>query len=374
MAFEYGSDTLGIKNPFKFQGLVLTIRGLIVTILGIVALLAVKDLVSQGDKLAGWLTLGMGIVLLGNGLVATGTGLFKIMRFFVGRGVPASLAGNIAKSESHVREKYIAYHDKQIEQMLMGRKNLTFVEPEGWLARMIHTIMPRLLFMPYPIRTAAQQLSSGLIYTLLAFLCYGLAWFSGSTGLTEISNTPVLDWLSIVLAAFLFIIWSARRSPLKRIVQVSVSGAKTSGIIMMVVFSIFAPVALSYIHHNVTALPELPFSAGAYIATMTVLGLVAAGYGLALTYFRASKADPKTEVSEFRNNWQESIHPQEIFINFENIVMANRRYKEIPNRVYRDFDANLVEQGSNDKGKFSGEMIQETQQYLKKFQPLHHLR
>ena len=361
MAFEYGSDTLGIKNPFKFQGLILTIRGLIVTVLGIVALLAVKDLVSQGDKLAGWLTLGMGIILLGNGLVATGTGLFKIMRFFVGRGVPASLAGNIAKSESHTREKYIAYHDKQLEQMLMGRKNLTFVEPEGWLARMIHTVMPRLLFMPYPIRTAAQQLSSGLIYTLLAFLCYGLAWFSGSTGLTEINNTPVLDWLSIVLAAFLFIIWSARRSPLKRIVQVSVSGAKTSGIIMMVVFSIFAPVALSYVHHNVTALPELPLSAGAYIATMTILGLIAAGYGLALTFFRASKADPKTEVSEFRNNWQESIHPQEIFINFENIVMANRRYKEIPNRVYRDFDANLVEQGSNDKGKFSGEMIQETQ-------------
>lgn len=361
MAFEYGSDTLGIKNPFKFQGFVLTIRGLMVTVLGIIALLTVKELVASGAKVAGWLTLGMGVLLLGNGLVATGRGLFKIMRFFVGRGVPASLANNISKSESHVRENYIAYHDKELEQMLMGRKNLTFVEPQGWLARMIHSVMPRLLFMPYPIRTAAQQLSSGLLYTLLAFLCYGLAWFSGSTGLTEISNTPVLDWLSVVLAGFLFFIWLARRSPLKRVVQVSVSGAGTGGIVMMVVFSVFAPVALSYIHHDVTKLPELPISAGAYIATMTLLGFLAAAYGLVLTFFRASKADPKTEVSEFRNNWQESIHPQEIFINFENIVMANRRYKEIPNRVYRDFDANLVEQGSNDKGKFSGEMIQETQ-------------
>ncbi|MCW8880637.1 MAG: hypothetical protein OQK51_26545 [Kangiellaceae bacterium] len=361
MAFEYGSDTLGIKNPFKFEGLVLTVRGLIVTVLGVIALMEVKDLVAEGAKVAGWLSLGLGILLLGNGLVATGRGLFKIMRFFVGRGVPASLARNNAKSESHVRENYIAYHDKELEQMLMGRKNLTFVEPQGWLARMIHTVMPRLLFMPYPIRTAAQQLSSGLIYTLLAFLCYGLAWFSGSTGLTDISNTPVLDWLSIVLAGFLFIIWAGRRSPLKRVVQVTVSGAGTSGLVMMVVFSVLAPVALSYLHHNVVKLPELPISAGTYITTMTLLGLVAAGYGLILTFFRASKADPKTEVSEYRNNWQESIHPQEIFINFENIVMANRRYKEIPNRVYRDFDANLIEQGSNDKGKFSGEMIQETQ-------------
>lgn len=361
MAFEYGSDTLGIKNPFKFEGLVLTVRGLIVTILGVIALLSVKELVAEGAKEAGWLSLAIGVLLLGNGVVATGRGLFKVMRFFVGRGVPASLSRNINKSEAHVREGFIAYHDKELEQMLMGRKNLTFVEPQGWLARLIHTLMPRLLFMPYPIRTAAQQLSSGLLYTLLAFLCYGLAWFSGSTGLTEINNTPVLAWLSIVLAVFLFIIWSSRRSPLKRVVQVSVSGAGSSGIVLMVVFSILAPVLLSYFHHNVQPLPELPLSAGAYIATMTSLGVLAAVYGLVLTFFRASQADPKTEVSEFRNNWQESIHPQEIFINFENIVMANRRYKEIPNRIYRDFDANLIEQGSNDKGKFSGEMIQETQ-------------
>ncbi|TQV81436.1 hypothetical protein [Aliikangiella coralliicola] len=365
MAFEYGSDTLGIKNPFKFEGLVLTLRGLIVTVLGVVALLAVKDLVADGAKEAGWLSLAIGVLLLGNGVVAAGRGLFKMMRFFVGRGVPASLARNISKSEAHTRENYIAYRDKELEQMLMGRKNLTFVEPIGWLARLIHTLMPRLLFMPYPIRTAAQQLSSGLLYTLLAFLCYGLAWFSGSTGLTEISNTPVLDWLSIVLAVFLFLIWASRRSPLKRIVQVSVSGAGSKGVILMVVFSILAPVGLSYFHHNVNNLPELPLSAGTYIATMSALGLVAAAYGLILTYCRASKADPKTQVSEFRNNWQESIHPQEIFINFENIVMANRRYKEIPNRVYRDFDANLIEQGSNDKGKFSGEMIQETQPVFK---------
>jgi len=361
MAFEYGSDTLGIKNPFKFEGFILTIRGLIVTLLGIIALFSVKDLVASGAKEAGWLSLGIGLLLLGNGLVASGRGLFKVMRFFVGRSVPASLANNIGKSESHVSEPYIAYHNKELEQMLMGRKNLTFVEPIGWLARLIHTVMPRLLFMPYPIRTMAQHLSSGLIYTLLAFLCYGLAWFSGATGLTEINNTPVLDWLSVVLALFLFFIWSARRSPLKRVVQVSVASAGVNGIVLMIVFSILAPVVLSYLHFKVTPLPELPLSASSYIASMTLLGLLAAAYGLLMTYFRAVKADPKTEVSEFRNNWQESIHPQEIFINFENIVMANRRYKEIPNRVYRDFDANLVEQGSNDKGKFSGEMIQETQ-------------
>ncbi len=372
MAFEYGSDTLGIRNPFKFEGFVLTIRGFIVIVLGVIALFAVKDLVAQGAKQAGWLSLGVGILLLGNGIVAAGFGLFKIMRFFVGRSVPASLAKNVSKSESHVHENNLKYTAKELEQMFIGRKNPTFYEPQGWLARLIHTVMPRLLFMPYPIRNITQQLSGSLIYTLLAFLCFGLAWFSGSTGLTEINNTPVLDWLSFVLAFFLFFVWSARRSPLLTLGETLVKGASIQGLVIMIVFSILSPVGLSYFHHNVSALPVLPLSAGYYILTMTLLGLLVAAYGIVLSFYRTKLANPKTEVSEFRNNWQESIHPQEIFINFENIVMANRRYKEIPNRVYRDFDANLIEQGSNDKGKFSGEMIQETQPVFKEIplQPL----
>jgi hypothetical protein len=365
MAFEYGSDTLGIKNPFKFEGFVLTLRGVFVTILGVIALFAVKDLVANGAKLAGWLSLAIGILLLSNGVIATGRGLFKVMRFYVGRGVPASLAKNVGKSESHVNEPYIAYGDKNLEQMLMGRKNTTFVEPDGWLARMLHTIMPRLLFMPYPIRNLAQKLGAGMIYSLLAFLCYGLAWFSGSSGLTNIADTPILDWLSIILAGYLFLVWSQRRSPLQRLLGATVQPAGSKGVVLMLVFSILAPVALSYFHYNVTPLPPIPLSAGSYIGFMTFLAAVATVYGLWLTFLRAKLANPKTDVSEFRTNWQESIHPQEIFINFENIVMANRRYKEIPNRVYRDFDAQLVEQGSNDKGKFSGEMVQETQPVYK---------
>ncbi len=365
MAFEYGSDTLGIKNPFKFEGFVLTVRGVFVTILGVIALFAVKDLVANGAKLAGWMSLAIGILLLSNGVIATGRGLFKVMRFYVGRGVPASLAKNVGKSESHVNEPYIAYGDKNLEQMLMGRKNTTFVEPDGWLARMLHTIMPRLLFMPYPIRNLAQKLGAGMIYSLLAFLCYGLAWFSGSSGLTNIADTPILDWLSIILAGYLFLVWSQRRSPLQRLLGATVQPAGSKGVVLMLVFSILAPVALSYFHYNVTPLPAIPLSAGSYIGFMTFLAAVATVYGLWLTFLRAKLANPKTDVSEFRTNWQESIHPQEIFINFENIVMANRRYKEIPNRVYRDFDAQLVEQGSNDKGKFSGEMVQETQPVYK---------
>ena len=75
---------------------------------------------------------------------------------------------------------------------------------------------------------------------------------------------------------------------------------------------------------------------------------------------RLRGVDPTTEVSELRDNWQETVHPNEIFINLDNLVMANRRYKEVPNRIYRALDPSLNEQ-SEGKGGFKGEMIQEIQ-------------
>lgn len=75
---------------------------------------------------------------------------------------------------------------------------------------------------------------------------------------------------------------------------------------------------------------------------------------------RLSMISPSTQVSEYRDNLQESVHPKEIFINIENIVMANRRYKEIPNRVYIDWETKLKEQ-TEGKGEFFGELLIETQ-------------
>src|SRR5690606_12499801 len=54
------------------------------------------------------------------------------------------------------------------------------------------------------------------------------------------------------------------------------------------------------------------------------------------------------------------VHPNEIFINIENIVLANRRYKEIPNRIYLGFEPVLQEQ-SQGKGNFKGQLLIETQ-------------
>ena len=150
---------------------------MLVLLLGLYCLLSVQGLVETGAKLEGWINLAIGIFLLGQGVLSLGTGLLQVMRFFVGRGVPTSLAKNRAKAKSMSMKRGIAYSDVKMEQMLQGRKNLTFTEPQGWLSHLVHTLIPKLLFLPYMYRNMVTDLVKGLSQTLLAFFCYGLAWF-----------------------------------------------------------------------------------------------------------------------------------------------------------------------------------------------------
>jgi len=67
---------------------------------------------------------------------------------------------------------------------------------------------------------------------------------------------------------------------------------------------------------------------------------------------RADMLDPRTEVSEYMDNWQENVHPKDIFISFDR-EMAKLRYKEMPNRIYCEMKPELIMEGSMDKGSFT---------------------
>lgn len=362
MAFDYGSIDLGIRNPFKAEGAVRTAAGLLVLALGVLALLAVQGIIAAGDRDQGIATAVVGLFLTGAGLVMMARGSFKMFRFFVGRSVPADLAPNVEKSQQNKGAINPTYTPEQLEQMLQGRQNISFEEPEEWFSRLVHSVFGRLLYLPYAYRNLAQRLSRALTLTAVALLSYGLAWFSGVTGITGITDTPAMGWLALLLALYLLGVWmkaSPRLSRMLREDRVKMPGVMT--LTLWIGAAILLPVLLLGWHENLSELPALPLVPAAYIGLLVVLGVVCVALFGVLIGARARTANPVVEVAEFRDNWQRSVHPQEIFIHFENIVMANRRYKEVPNRMYRGFPARLFEQGSNDKGDFDGEMIQEVQ-------------
>ncbi len=75
---------------------------------------------------------------------------------------------------------------------------------------------------------------------------------------------------------------------------------------------------------------------------------------------KAHQYNIETYSSERIENYQESIHPKDIFIAIENQIMAARRYNKVPNRTYIQFNPTL-ESETHEKGTFAGFTIQETQ-------------
>jgi len=180
-----------------------------------------------------------------------------------------------------------------------------------------------------------------------------------------------------LLTLYIMHVWKSAGQAISRGAEQSIDSMGSGDLVKTIAFALLLPVVVGLvvgwwmnaanltaaaIEQQFAALPN--FHAGWYLLSIFVGAIVCTLVTVVLLKKRLADANPVSEVSELRENWQESVHPKEIFINLDNLVMANRRYREVPNRVYRELDPNLQEQVDG-KGAFSGEMIQEVQPRVK---------
>lgn len=381
MAFDYGSLDLGIRNPFKKEGLVTAIRGGCQIALGVYLLLTSINVI-QVSAIQGWLFVLFSAWLLIIGTKALGFGLFATFRYFVGRNHPTSLAFNFSKSEKNAalsEQNTVGYTSAQIEEMMMGRKNISFTEPVGFLARLFHSFVPKLLFMPYLIRNLSQSLFSAWIKTFSALFAYALVAFVSLTGLAGNTGKLAFPIYSILLLFYVLSVWIKASRGVSRQVDSKIESLGAKDLVGIAMWAMLLPVSITLItkyslpvfgleiidlENYVAKLPS--FHIFPYLFAVLTLAIISTVIIVSIVKQRLLCANPTTEVSELRENWQESIHPNEIFINLENLVLANLRYKEVPNRVYHELNPTLNEQVEN-KGDFKGKVIQEIQP---KFKPM----
>jgi len=379
MAFDYGSIDLGLKNPFKLEGRVTAIRGLIQSLIGVYLLVSAAGIV-KNDAVVGWIFMAFGIYILGGGIKALSSGIYATLRYFVGRNHPTSLAANFSKSESSTAQEessYVGYNAQQLEEMLVGRKNITFVEPTGFLARLIHSFIPKLLFMPYPVRNMAQRVLGAWTRTLISLISFALVAFVTLSGFAGEAGELVFPIYSAIITFYLLYSWRVAGRPLSRNAEMKIETLGGAELTKIIAVSLIMPVVVGLILSWIMSagsisktdveglLETIPsLHAGYYLIFVLSMAAICSVIIFAMLRKRLQTANPVSEVSELRENWQESIHPNEIFINLDNLVMANRRYKEVPNRVYRELDPQLREQVEG-KGDFKGEMIQEIQPKVK---------
>ncbi|MBH0031919.1 hypothetical protein I6F10_13765 [Pseudoalteromonas sp. SWYJZ98] len=378
MVFDYGSIDLGLKNPFKLEGKVTALRGLIESIAGISLLVIAAGSVKE-DTTAGWILMVFGMLILAFGIRSLSSGIYATLKYFVGRNHPTSLAYNYSKSQASTaqeEQKEVAYTAQSLEEMLVGRKNSTFKEPNGFLSRLLHSLIPKLLFLPYPIRNVAQRLFGSWVSTFVALIAYGLVAFVSLSGFTGEAGELAFPVYSAILMFYVLFSWRSTGKPISRNAEKNIEALGTGALAKIISLSFILPIAIGLsmswlmkeqhiskqeIDSWLEQLPSL--HAGMYLIAIIILATLSCVLAFIMIKARLNSVTPSAEVSELRENWQESVHPDEIFINLDNLVMANRRYKEVPNRVYRELDPKLQEQIEG-KGGFKGEMIQEIQPKL----------
>src|SRR5690606_32470499 len=182
----------------------------------------------------------------------------------------------------------------------------------------------------------------------------------------------LLPFFSFVLVVYLILSWRSA-SAVYRQAEKSIETQGNLKLAKIMAFAILAPVLLGLLINYLLQQRDIArfvadmqqselhsFAVTPQLLLVLLLAAVSGALVFLLVKQRTAQVKAQTKVAEYRANWQENIHPRELFVNIDNIVMANRRYKEIPNRVYRELTPNLNEQ-SESKGDFSGEVMIETQ-------------
>lgn len=359
MSFEYGSKQIEIKNPFALQGKLLLVSGGLFLFLGIVLFFIISfrssEMISSdvsGKMLLVYHFFGA-FILATIGLIMLIKGLFMVNKFYVGRGMPADLAVEVTKNRAEYSRNpnSVSFSANHLHKALINRMNPSFIEPNGLLARMLHTYNPQLLFLPLPLRYITESAFECAVSTAGILILFTLSILSGVIGVNEFTSTPIWKYVGWVYV-FMMITLCLSMIPRKKWKFIP-SSSSIKSLVVLIAIAILVPIAAGLFDgaRDIAASP-LP-----WLISFPLLSIGSFVYMYFLALKRIPKEHPKTEVSEFREQWEESVNPQEIFRNVD-MTLADYRYMEMSNRKYLDADTGLV---SYEKGEYSGSMIQETQ-------------
>lgn len=276
-------------------------------------------------------------------------GVYRISRFYISRTAPASLANNLGTTSA----ERCVYSNSQVESMLVSRKNMTFSEPQGVLQRALYSFLPDLIFTPPPVYRLLVRMTQSTQKILIGAFVFSIIYFAATVKLLGETGLRFLPLISFMVLAYLTttLLTTSNDQDLK---QISFAKKLVAGIL----FITFGYRLLKAFGRGVEAF-ELKFTA--WPSVLLCFTVVVATFSVALWLVkRRQYGQVTTEASEYRDNIQKSVHPNEVMIHLEKIILAKRRYKEIPNRIYKKFEPVL--HGENvTKGSFEGSSLTETQ-------------
>lgn len=343
MALEYssapGNERFSPPNPLKLQNTLLIAGGSVFLLLGLVLLFLVRgdmansEIDAFGGMLVSMVMMGVGIAILG--------WAFTHLRFWFGRERPNNLDG------LNVRE-------------LMRQRALAFQEPQGALNGLLYSWIHDLIYSPPPLQALAQRQFRNALTMLALAISLTVALLAGRSVVGVQAWDNVSQWMGLVYLGF----------ALKLLLSgTGMTSAATPGaigrnsLVFLLAFAVAGPVLLSLVS---ALLPPLPWSP--YPHVYLLLGAALTVYVLFFAaVLRQANAAPQTEVSCRQEAWNINCQPNILIGEFSRYMQANWR-DQIPNRLYIHTEPKV----SVDKpsGDFTGEMMEETQPFPMRKQPL----
>ncbi len=337
MAYDYSSESklLELPNPYRLQNRLLWLCAVVLMLAGVTSLWWARNAMQEeAIRLAGAPLLA-GLMMVAASL-ACATRAARRLRFFFGRGRPASLAPDIplhavgsSKAADHVKD-------------MLRQGGLTYPEPQGALAGLLYHWAPTLITAPIKVQQLAQLYVFNLAAIAATLLSFLFSWLVFGTPATR-------PWIGILYFAFgLFYllkpIWSEGRAKLT-----------TASLIGLIASAILAPVAIALLGHALPSLGNFSLNTQAFVMLST--SLVACGLAMAAVLAQIDPA-PQTRASVEQSRLSMNAPPASLMDELDR-NLQQQWTDRIPNRRYARIDP--VTTAATPSGSFAGELLEESQ-------------
>ena len=337
MTYDYSSESklLELPNPYQLQNRLLWICGAVLLLAGVTSLFWARGAMQDSALrlVAGPLVAGLAMVAAG---LLCATTAARRMRFFFGRGRPASLAPEIpvgANGGSKVADAV---------KEILRHGGITYPEPQGAIEGMLYHWAPKLITAPREVQFLAQRYVFNLCAIAATLVSFVVSWALFGSETTR-------PWIGLLYFVFGLLVL------LKPVVADGRAKFSRATLVVLIAAAILAPVGIGLIG---TKLPSLyGFEVTAQTFVMLIGSAVACGLAVWAILAQVDPA-PQTRASVEQSRLSMNSPPGSLMDELDRLMQTSWT-EQIPNRRYARIDP--VTTAGTPSGSFAGELFEESQ-------------
>ena len=337
MSYDYSSESklLELPNPYQLQNRLLWLCAAVLLLAGVTSLFWARNAMQESTLRLVAAPLVAGISMIAAGLLCAATSARR-MRFFFGRGRPASMAPEIpvgANGGSPAAD--------QVKELLR-QGGITYPEPQGAIEGMLYHWAPKLITAPREVQFQAQRQVFNLAAISATLVSFLVSWGLFGTETTR-------PWIGILYFAFgLFVV-------LKPVISHDRARLSRAALVGLIAASILAPVAIGLVGKRLPSLDG--FETTVQTAVMLIGTLIACTITVVAILAQVDSA-PQTRASVEQSRLSMNAPPGSLMDELDRLMQSSWT-ESIPNRRYARIDP--ITQSATPSGSFAGELFEESQ-------------